>query len=74
MEAALKEYLKDFKKKEETTPSIGCVCIAAPVKDNCTESMANARWKKQDGNQIAINLGLKKLKLLNDFEAVGYGL
>lgn len=36
--------------------------------------MANASWGRNDGDEIAQNLGFNKIKLLNDFEAIGYSL
>jgi len=74
LEEAIRTYLKTFENKEEFSPRIGSICIAAPIKDNCIERMANARWGRNDGDEIAHNLGFNKIKLLNDFEAIGYSL
>lgn len=49
-----------------------CIAIAGPVRDNrCTAT--NLPWTI-DGRELAATLGLGGLTLLNDLEAVGFGI
>lgn len=73
MEEALKFFVKDY----EGTPNypiFGCIAIAGYISNNTLHNMANANWSKASGNDIAESLGLSFLKLLNDFEAIGYSI
>jgi len=36
--------------------------------------MANSPWRNNNAKTIATNLGLKYIKLLNDFEGIGYAM
>ena len=51
-----------------------CLACAGGIKDNCV-SFTNVKdgWTI-DGTALQSVLGIKKVKLINDFEAQGYGL
>ena len=36
--------------------------------------MANTSWPKIDGHELSKNLQIPNVKLINDFEAIGYSL
>ena len=56
------------------TPQVCCLACAGGITDNCV-SFTNVKdgWTI-DGNQLGLALGIGKVKLINDFEAQGYGL
>ena len=56
-------------------PQKACFAVAGPVnkKDN-TCLLTNLHWEKLDGSQLVEQLQIGKVALINDFEAVGYGV
>lgn len=56
----------------ETYPQAACFAIAGPVVNNHSQ-LTNLAWSL-DGDRIAHELGLKRVELINDFSAVGYGV
>ena len=56
-------------------PQKACFAVAGPVnkKDN-TCLLTNLHWEKLDGLQLVEQLQISKVALINDFEAVGYGV
>lgn len=67
----LHEFLKEA--KCVTPPVTACFAVAGPVIDNVVRFTNRMSWVV-DGNQVAADLGIKKVKLINDFVANGYGL
>ena len=53
-------------------PQRACFAIAGPVVDN-TSSLTNLAWSLE-GDRLQAELGLARVELINDFEAVGYGV
>lgn len=53
-------------------PQGACFAIAGPVVDNTSE-LTNLTWSLSS-DQLATELGLDYVQLINDFEAVGYGV
>ena len=53
-------------------PRRACFAIAGPVVNN-TSKLTNIAWNL-DGDRIAKELALEKATLINDFEAIGYGV
>ena len=53
-------------------PTQACFAIAGPVVDN-TSHLTNLTWNL-DGDRLAQALDLKAVELINDFEAIGYGV
>ncbi len=55
-------------------PQKACFAVAGPVdKNNNTCNMTNLGWNL-DGNRLEKDLGISQIKLINDFEAIGYGI
>lgn len=63
--------IQDFL-REKDYPEIASLAIAGPVINN-TCRLTNLNWYL-DGERLARELNLKKVKLLNDFAAVSYGI
>lgn len=53
-------------------PVRACFAIAGPVVDNCS-SLTNLAWSLE-GDRLQEELSLDRVELINDFEAVGYGV
>lgn len=53
-------------------PERACFAIAGPVVDNCS-SLTNLAWSLE-GDRLEAELSLDRVELINDFEAVGYGV
>jgi glucokinase len=53
-------------------PERACFAIAGPVVDN-TSSLTNLAWSLE-GDRLQEDLTLDRVQLINDFEAVGYGV
>lgn len=70
--AGLEEILRDFRQRQPQELTAACIGIAGPVRENrCVAT--NLPWVV-DGGELARALGLGELTLLNDLEAVGYGI
>ncbi|MBE9140746.1 glucokinase [Nodosilinea sp. LEGE 07088] len=53
-------------------PVRACFAIAGPVVEN-TSSLTNLAWSLE-GDRLKDELGLDRVELINDFEAIGYGV
>lgn len=53
-------------------PQKACFAVAGPVNNN-TCNMTNLGWNL-DGNILEKDLGISQIRLINDFEAIGYGI
>jgi glucokinase len=53
-------------------PERACFAIAGPVVEN-TSSLTNLAWSLE-GDRLGEELALTRVELINDFEAVGYGV
>ena len=74
----VKEFLKEAAKKTELggnpTPNKACFAVAGPVdKEQNTCPLTNLHWTL-DGKELKKELSIETVKLINDFEAVGYGV
>ena len=58
--------------EEQPKPSACCIGVAGPVFDGKVE-LTNLSWK-MDSTEIAKQMGLAKVHLINDLEATAYGL
>ncbi|MEO0760106.1 MAG: glucokinase [Cyanobacteria bacterium J06648_16] len=56
----------------EAHPKTACFAIAGPVTQNCSQ-LTNLAWLL-NGERLAEALHLDNVQLINDFEAVGYGV
>ena len=73
--ACCKQFLAECDKKTGgQRPQVCCLACAGGIKDNSV-SFTNIKdgWTIE-GNSLAKELGIPKVKLINDFEAQGYGL
>ncbi len=66
------EILRDFCERQRPNLAAGCIGIAGPVRNNRCRA-TNLPWTV-DGAELAHSLGLRELRLINDLEAVGYGI
>ena len=70
--------VQQFLQEAETThgaqlaPAAACFAIAGPVVEN-TSNLTNLAWFLE-GDRLQSELNLKQVELINDFEAVGYGI
>ncbi len=72
----VKEFLKEAAEKssQKVHPQIACFAVAGPVdRENNTCDLTNLKWYL-DGNNLAKQLGIEEVTLMNDFAAVGYGV
>lgn len=74
VQAFLEEAAKNPQLNGNSTPQKACFAVAGLVdkkKNTCT--LTNLNWTL-DGNKLATDLDIEKVQLINDFEAVGYGV
>ncbi len=57
---------------DEVKPRAGCLAIAGPIVNN-TSQLTNLSWFLR-GEFLAGALGVETVQLINDFEAIGYGV
>ncbi len=70
--ASLLEILKHFTRSLSVPPDFGCFGIPGPVKGE-TSVTTNLPWQVH-ASEIVRGIGLKKVWLLNDLEAIAHGL
>ena len=70
----VRAFLQEATAKLETTvnPQKACFAIAGPVVNN-TSQLTNLAWSLSD-KRLQSELGLQRVQLINDFEAIGYGV
>ena len=71
--SVVKEFLTEANINENNPPISACLAVAGPVKDN-TVCFTNRKDWIINGDELKTVLGIKCVKLINDFLAVGYGL
>jgi glucokinase len=71
--SCLRKYLEPYV-NTHMYPKFGVLGIAGPVFNNTVEALANLTWPLMNGNEVAKELKLEKLHLLNDFVLNGYGI
>jgi glucokinase len=57
----------------DRAPDCGCFAVAGPVADNKVRFTNRDSWSI-DGDEVAERLNIRKVLLINDFLAVGYGI
>jgi glucokinase len=69
------EVVRAFLKEAAVSkpPITACLAAAGPVKNNIVRFTNRDSWEI-DGDQIGEELGIKKVFLINDFVAAGYGV
>jgi hypothetical protein len=70
--AVLKKFLEDAK-ASSTPPVTACFAVAGPVFENKVVFTNRSNWSIE-GSAIEKQFGIRKVRLVNDFLAVGYGL
>jgi len=70
----IKEFLLEVEEKTgiKSTPEKACFAIAGPVVNN-TVKLTNLSWML-DASHMEQDLGISHISLINDFEAIGYGV
>ena len=66
------EIFQHFLKDVKVPPVAACFAVAGPVTNNRVSFTNLDKWMI-DGAEVSKKLGIKKVKLVNDFVAVGYG-
>lgn len=73
----LQEFLREAKQKAISMPTHACIGVAGPVKKgfigNHTAKVTNLPWIL-DSQKIAAQHQLAQCKLINDFQAIAFGL
>ncbi len=74
---SLEEMVIPFiKESGEGTPDIACFAVAGPLQQHGEQQAArltNLPWQL-DNLELSNTLGIQRVSLLNDFQAIGYGL
>lgn len=68
----VKEFVKEAAGQVDMILSSACLGVAGPVTENFAR-LTNLPWIL-DGAQLSKELGISHVRLINDFQAVGYGL
>lgn len=55
------------------SPSTACLAVAGPVKENCAKLTNRSSWII-DGASIKSEFNLNRIRVINDFVAMGYGI
>jgi glucokinase len=75
--ASLEELVSQFIKESDAgTPDSACFAVAGPVQQHGEQQssrLTNLSWQL-DTLQLSEELGIHQVTLLNDFQAIGYGL
>ena len=73
----LAEFLGAAKQANVAMPARACIGVAGPVvvdeQGHATAKVTNLPWFL-DAEKLSVRFGFKRLRLVNDFQAVGYGL
>jgi glucokinase len=69
----LKKFLEPYVGTHEY-PIFGVLGIAGPVFNNTVDVLANLNWPLFNGDDLAKEVNLKSIHLLNDFVLNGYGI
>lgn len=73
--ASLREVISIFlsESKSDLIPTTACLAVAGPVSHNRATLTNRVHWDI-DGESLGRDLGLKRIRVVNDFVAMGYGL
>lgn len=73
LESLVDDFATRLRASGHDTPgSAACLAVAGPVKGNGA-SLTNLPWEIESG-ALAARYGFRAVRLINDFQAVGYGL
>ena len=72
---SLLEVIRLFLKESGTKlyPTTACLAVAGPVSNNSAQLTNRSRWDI-NGKDLGEALNLKRIRVINDFVAAGYGL
>ncbi|MEC4819889.1 MAG: glucokinase [Scytonema sp. PMC 1069.18] len=74
----VKDFLTSAKKNnldEELKPKKACFALAGPIEDHTIcKKISNLDWSLLDARDLEQVLDIDQVSLLNDFEAIGYGI
>lgn len=73
LEDVIFKFLKEFKGMPEY-PKIACLALAGPLNGTSVTITNVPHWPPFDYKVASINLNIPEIKILNDFEANGYGI
>lgn len=68
--------IHEFCKESNTSTDsldVACFAVAGPVRNRCSK-VTNLDWEQLDEKSLEEQLGIQKVILINDFEAVGYSI
>lgn len=68
----LAEFMQQWARENTNSIQYACIGVAGPVKGDSAK-VTNLPWKL-DGQSLAQQFGMEKIRLVNDFQAVGYGI
>lgn len=70
------QFLQEARQKNNyTEPEKACFAIAGPVVNNTCEKISNlGHWPLLEAEGLQQELKIKKVSLINDFAAIGYGI
>ncbi|WAS05629.1 glucokinase [Gloeomargaritales cyanobacterium VI4D9] len=63
---------REFLSQSPVSPDLACLAVAGPVEDN-SMNLTNRGWQVT-GSELAVQMGIPHVHLINDLEAVGYGI
>jgi glucokinase len=63
---------QEFLGQTPVQADLACLAVAGPVTDNCM-NLTNRGWRVT-GSELGAQMGIPEVHLLNDLEAVGYGI
>ena len=66
------DFMEESMKRTGQQPYAACLGIACPVSGR-TAMTTNLPWKL-DADELEFSLGIAKVRLINDFQSVGYGI
>ena len=69
---SFEDILQIFLGETRARPVASCFAVAGPVIQGYA-SVTNLPWELEEG-RLSAQMGIKKVRLVNDFEAVGYGI
>jgi glucokinase len=71
----MRTFISEAKAKDaQAEPEVACLACAGPIVNNCVQFTNIAKGWTIDGAVLSQGLGIPQVRLLNDFEAMGYGL
>ena len=71
--SGLAEIVGNFVRNEGIPAQVGCFAVAGPVRGGKAK-ISNLPWTTIDSRELAKELNLKNVSLINDLEAYAYGL